>query len=81
MQVRKQAQNALSSCVDTYLYAGRNILPDIMPFLKHEDGVSHEQFKVINKCRLYHEVEVSTRFTHRGPKPRGCANRVETDTE
>lgn len=48
MQVRKQAQNALSSCVDTYLYAGRKILPDIMPFLKHEDGVSHEQFKVFD---------------------------------
>lgn len=47
MQVRKQAQNALLSCVDTYLYAGRKIIPDIMPFLKHDDGVSHEQFKVI----------------------------------
>ena len=31
--------------------------------------------------RLYHEVEVSTRFTHRGPEARGCVNRVETDTE
>ena len=52
VQVRKQAQNALSSCMDTYLYAGRKILPDIMPFLKHEDGISHEQFKVIGtNCR------------------------------
>ena len=31
--------------------------------------------------RLYHEVEVSTRFTHRGPEARGCVNHVETDTE
>ena len=29
--------------------------------------------------RLYHEVEVSTRFTHRGLKARGCVNRVETE--
>ena len=36
------------------------------------------------KCstyRLYHEVEVSTRFTHRGPKARGCVTHVETDTK
>ena len=57
MQVRKQAQNALASCVDTFLYAGRKILPDIMPFLKHEDGISHEQFKVIdNSCSHVHDV-------------------------
>ena len=31
--------------MDTYLYAGRMILPDILPFLQ-SDGVSHEQFKV-----------------------------------
>ena len=36
---------------------------------------------VDSKYRLYHEVEVSTRFTHRGPQARGCVNRVETDTE
>ena len=43
--------------------------------------------------RLYHEVEVSTGFTHRGPEvevstgfthrgpeARGCVNRVETST-
>ena len=40
------------------------------------------------KYRLYHEVEVSTRFTHRGPQVRGCVNcgprcvnHVETNTE
>lgn len=47
VQVRIKAQNALSSCVDSYLYAGRKILPDILPFLKSDNGVSHEQFKVI----------------------------------
>ena len=47
MQVRRQAQNALSSCVDSYLYAGRKLLPDIVPFLKSDDGILHEQFKVI----------------------------------
>ena len=31
--------------------------------------------------RLYHEVEVSTWFTHRGPEARGCVNHVGTDTE
>ena len=31
--------------------------------------------------RLYHEVEVSMGFTHRGPKARGCVNHIETDTE
>ena len=35
----------------------------------------------MDKYRLYHEVEVSTRFTHRGPEARGCVNHVETDTE
>ena len=34
-----------------------------------------------NKCRLYHEVEVSTWFTHWGPEARGCVNHVETDTK
>ena len=29
--------------------------------------------------RLHHEVQVSTRFTHRGPETRGCVNRVETE--
>ena len=29
--------------------------------------------------RLYHEVEVSTGFTHRGPEARGCVNGVETE--
>ena len=31
--------------------------------------------------RLYHEVEVSSRFTHWGPEARGCVNHEETDTE
>ena len=34
-----------------------------------------------NMYRLYHEVEVSTWFTHQGQQARGCVNRVETDTE
>ena len=34
-----------------------------------------------DKYRLYHEVEVSARFIHRGPQARGCINHVETDTE
>jgi hypothetical protein len=34
---------------------------------------------MVNWYRLYHEVEVSTRFTHRGPQARGCVNRVETE--
>ena len=33
------------------------------------------------KYRLYHEVEVSLRFTHRGPEAQGCVNRKETNTE
>ena len=31
--------------------------------------------------RLYHKVEVSTRFTHRGPQAQGCVNCIETNTE
>ena len=46
MQVRIKAQNVLSLCVDSYLYAGRKILPDILPFLKSDAGITHEQFKV-----------------------------------
>ena len=34
-----------------------------------------------NMYRLYHEVEVSTWFIHRGPEARGCVNHVGTDTE
>ena len=30
-------------------------------------------------CRLHHEVEVSTGFTHRGLEARGYVNRVETE--
>ena len=41
-----KAQSVLSSCVDSYLYAGRKILPDILPYLKSESDISHEQFKV-----------------------------------
>ena len=29
--------------------------------------------------RLYHVVEVSMGFIHRGPEGRGCVNRVETE--
>ena len=35
----------------------------------------------VAKYRIYHNVEVSTGFAHRGPQARGCVNRVETDTE
>ena len=37
--------------------------------------------RAYNKYRLYHEVEVSTWFTHQGPEARGCVNRIGTDTE
>ena len=37
--------------------------------------------KALNLYRLYHEVEISTWFTHWGPEARGCVNHVETDTE
>ena len=34
-----------------------------------------------DRLPVYHEVEVSTRFTLRGPQARGCVNRVGSDTE
>ena len=37
--------------------------------------------RILYMYRLYHEVEVSTRFIHRGPQARGCINHVGTDTE
>lgn len=46
LQVRIKAQNALSHCLDTYLYSGRTLLPDVFPLLSSDNGVSHEQFKV-----------------------------------
>ena len=32
-----------------------------------------------NMYRLHHEVQVSSRFTHRGPQAWGCVNREETE--
>lgn len=56
MQVRVQAQKVLSSCVDSFLYAGRKILPDILAFLKSDSGISHEQFKVM--CKLFIHISI-----------------------
>lgn len=53
MQVRIKAQKVLSSCVESFLYAGRKILPDILAFFKSDSGVSHEQFKVMNKSFVH----------------------------
>ncbi len=41
-----RAQNALSGLMDVYLYAGRKLLPQVLPCLRNEQTVSHEQFKV-----------------------------------
>ena len=46
LQVRIKAQHALVHCLDTYLYSGRSLLPDVLPLLSSDNGVSHEQFKV-----------------------------------
>ena len=45
-QVRIRAQRALSEGLDTYLFASRMILPDILPLLESNDQVTHDQFKV-----------------------------------
>lgn len=52
IQVRIKAQNVLSLSADRYLYAGRMILPDILPFLKSGNGATHEQFKVIDNYHI-----------------------------
>ena len=38
-------------------------------------------YALCNLYRLYHEVKVSRRITHRGLEARVCVNRIETDTE
>ena len=42
-------------------------------------GCSVSQLYYLCMYRLHHKVEVSSRFTHRGPQARGCVNREETE--
>ena len=45
----------------------------------HESSLCTFSYTMHNMHRLYHEVEVFTGFTHRGPEARGCVNRVDSD--
>ena len=54
--MRIAAQNAIASCFDKYLFAGRKVLPKIVECLKKNPETSHEKFKVREKackCVLY----------------------------
>lgn len=45
-QVRMAAQQVLAFGLDGYLFATRMLLPHVLPFLKQDKSVTHEQFKV-----------------------------------
>lgn len=47
--MRVKAQGALSRLMDVYLYAGRKLLSHVLPYLRGDQEVSHEQFKVMDK--------------------------------
>ena len=46
------AQNVLSRVLEVYLYAGRKLLPHILPMLRNDEKVSHEQFKVSHNLQF-----------------------------
>ena len=58
MQVRVHAQRVLAQCAKEFLFAGLCLVPDILPLLKKDEKVSHEQFKV----RMYDYV--SNTYVH-----------------
>eukprot|EP00731_Ephydatia_muelleri_P029038 Em0020g682a len=44
-EVRVSAQDALKNCLETYLYSGRMVIPDILSLLNNSTAISHDQFK------------------------------------
>ena len=50
--MRIKAQYALSRVLEVYLYAGRKLLPHILPMLSNDEKVSHEQFKVSHNLQF-----------------------------
>ena len=43
-----------------YIYSARKIVPSVLPFLKHDEQVVHDQFKVFLLClwsrRVYYRI-------------------------